>query len=122
MAGTSAKSRASGTSAAQTIASSGDRARAFSSARRHSILVRILKLALPVGAVLSLAGYGGYYPAEISGGMRKRAGLARAGIAFSVAAAALLRAIPSLTLMKLGGLLGAAGLPGVVVVEPWQVG
>lgn len=60
MAETSAKPRASGTSAAQTIASSGDRARAFSSARRHSILVRILKLALPVGAVLSLAGYGGY--------------------------------------------------------------
>jgi len=60
MAGTSAKPRTGGTSAAQTIASSGDRARAFNSARRHSVLVRILKLALPASAVLALAGYGGY--------------------------------------------------------------
>jgi phospholipid/cholesterol/gamma-HCH transport system ATP-binding protein len=35
--------------------------------------ITALKLAL-----VGLAGYGGYYPAEISGGMRKRAGLARA--------------------------------------------
>lgn len=47
-----------GTSAAQTIASAGDRVRAFKSARRHSWLVRLLKLTLPVGALAAVGGYG----------------------------------------------------------------
>lgn len=49
------------------------------------------------------------------------AGLGLGGIVFSVAAGALLRVIPSLTLMKLGGLLGATGLLGFAAVAPWPV-
>jgi predicted MFS family arabinose efflux permease len=48
------------------------------------------------------------------------AGLGLGGIIFSIAAAALLRVFSSLTLMKLGGLLGAAGLLGFAAVAPWQ--
>ncbi|MFM9939120.1 MAG: LptA/OstA family protein [Hyphomicrobiaceae bacterium] len=58
MASTPDRPRTGGTSAAQTIASSGDRVRAFKSARRHSWLVRLMKLSLPVGALAAVGGYG----------------------------------------------------------------
>lgn len=58
MANATERPRTGGTSAAQTIASAGDRVRAFKSARRHSFLVRTLKLTLPLAAVGALTGYG----------------------------------------------------------------
>lgn len=42
-----------------TLASEGDRARAFRSARRHSALVRALKIVLPLGAGLAVVAYVG---------------------------------------------------------------
>ncbi len=46
-------------------------------------------------------------------------GLGLGGIVFSVAAGSLLRVFASLTLMKLGGTLGALGLLGFAIVAPW---
>jgi lipopolysaccharide transport protein LptA len=51
--------RRKGGGAIRTIASSGERLRAFRSARRHSLLVRLLKLSLPLGALAAVAVYGG---------------------------------------------------------------
>ena len=50
--------RTGANAAAQTIASAGDRVRAFRQARRHSYLVRAMKLLLPCIAVVAMAGYG----------------------------------------------------------------
>ncbi len=51
-------SRSSSNGAAQTIASAGDRARAFGQARRHSHVVRLMKFILPLVTVGSLGVYG----------------------------------------------------------------
>ncbi len=51
-------SRSKGNAAAQTVASATDRARTFSKARRHSLLVRMLKLIFPVLTVVLLGAYG----------------------------------------------------------------
>ena len=58
MAKDSERPRGNSGSAARSIASAGDRVRAFRSARRHSYLVRLLKLSLPLGALVALASYG----------------------------------------------------------------